>query len=73
TGASASDLRDTLVAQGITINGIAIDRSGSAVIDYYRSEVIGGAGAFVVPARGYHDYPAAIQKKLFREVVAPTS
>lgn len=73
TGASASDLRDTLVAQGITINGIAIDRSGSAVIDYYRSEIIGGAGAFVVPARGYRDYPAAIQKKLFREVVEPTS
>lgn len=56
---------------GITINGVAIDRMGLSVTQFYRNQVITGADAFVMTATGYTDYPRAIRKKLFREVVVP--
>ena len=60
--------RDVAVRAGITINGLAIVHKSPDLVDYYRSEVIGGPGAFVVSARNYDDFPRAILLKLLREI-----
>jgi Ca-activated chloride channel homolog len=65
--------RDMLIAKGVTINGIAIDRRGDTVNQYFRSDIIGGADAFVIPTRGYADYVLSIREKLFRELIEPVS
>lgn len=65
--------RRALIAQGITINGIAIDRVGFSIARYFRTDIIGGQDAFVMPSRGYSDYPRSIREKLFREVIRPSS
>jgi hypothetical protein len=68
--------RDAVVAQGITINGLPIMLKEPIIsmIDipnldvYYEDCVVGGAGAFVVPARNREQFPDAIRKKLVLEV-----
>jgi Ca-activated chloride channel family protein len=72
-GAPTAASRNLLLAQGVTINGIAIDRRGDAVLQYFRSDIIGGLDAFVLPARGYSDYPRSIREKLVRELIVPSS
>ncbi len=72
--------RDAVVAQGITINGLPIMLKEPIIsmIDipnldvYYEDCVVGGAGAFVVPARTLEQFPDAIRKKLVLEVAGLT-
>ena len=70
-GAQPATLRDRAVALGITINGLAILNEEAAVADYYRAQVIGGAGAFVITANDYEAYALAILDKLLREIGGP--
>ncbi len=58
-------------AAGVTVNGLAIDRIGRSITEFYRRHVITGTGSFVITARGYSDYPRAIRLKMLREVVVP--
>jgi len=58
---------------GVVINGLAIDRLGLSVTQYYKGHVTTGRDSFVVTATGYHDYPRAIREKLFRELLPPSS
>ena len=67
-GAEPARLRDQAVARGITINGLAILNEDLTVADYYRAQVIGGAGAFVMSANDYESYALAILTKLLREI-----
>lgn len=67
------DARGRAKASGVVINGLAIDRVGLSVTQYYRGHVTTGKNSFVITARGYHDYPRAIRTKLFRELLPPTS
>ncbi len=67
------DARGRAKAMGVVINGLAIDRLGLSVTQYYRGHVTTGRDSFVVTARGYHDYPRAIRNKLFRELLPPSS
>ncbi|MCG8356779.1 MAG: DUF1194 domain-containing protein [Kiloniellales bacterium] len=60
--------RDGAVAQGITINGLAILDEVPHLQAYYRDYVIGGAGAFVMVASDYQDFAAAMLEKLVREI-----
>lgn len=53
---------------GITINGLVIAGAVPDPAAYYREQVIQGSGAFLVLARDYGDYPAAIIGKLLREI-----
>jgi len=53
---------------GIVVNALAIEETEPDLTAYYFENVIFGAGAFVVTARGFSDYPAAIRRKLLREV-----
>ena len=67
-GAHPAALRDAAVALGITINGLAIVNEDPAVADYYRVNVIGGTGAFIMTANDYESYALAILIKLIKEI-----
>lgn len=70
--------RDRAVAEGITINGLPIvnDRPTFGRMppvpldDYYRDNVIGGPGAFVIVAEDFHSFGNAVKRKLIREIAA---
>jgi len=70
--------RDTVVAKGVTINGLPFvpDPSGGPLslfdlpqLDvYYEDCVIGGAGAFSLPVRSAQEFAEAIRNKLVLEI-----
>lgn len=55
----------------VTVNGLAVGEHEADILDYYLSEVIRGPGAFVESAPRQSDYPAAIRRKLLRELQGP--
>jgi hypothetical protein len=69
-GVPASLGRDQAVAQGITINGLPILTNFSGLDIFFLDNVIGGPGAFSIPARGFKDFNAAILTKLIREIAS---
>lgn len=54
--------------QDITVNGLAIGEHESFLLDYFGRELIRGPGAFVEFAPRQQDFPAAIRRKLIREL-----
>jgi hypothetical protein len=72
--------RDEAVAQGITINGLVIlsqsqvpwnpehTNPPGGLDNYYRENVVGGPGAFVVAADGFESFGKAIIKKMIAEI-----
>lgn len=60
--------RDRAVVRGITVNALAIIDDRENLPRYYKGNLIGGAGAFVTTANHFGDYPAAIKRKLLREL-----
>lgn len=67
-GRAPDRARDTAVATGITINGLAILNEEAGVDRYYADHVIGGPGAFLMTARNYETFERAIRRKLVREI-----
>lgn len=68
-GVAAATGRDRAVAQGITVNGLPILSAQRPTLDvFFMDNVIGGPGAFSIPARGFKDFYNAILTKLIREV-----
>lgn len=70
-GSDVTVIRDSLVRGGVQINGLAIETTDDTLTDYYRKNVIGGPGAFVLTAKTFEDYPRAIRRKLLREITKP--
>jgi hypothetical protein len=80
SGADVAVARDDAVAQGVTINGLVIfsetplswnpDHTNppGGLDNYYRKNVIGGPGAFVLAAQNFNSFGEAIIKKLIAEV-----
>ncbi|MBB4648880.1 hypothetical protein GGQ99_000602 [Aminobacter niigataensis] len=74
-------IRDGVVAQGITINGLPLMTNGgfSNAYDvedldrYYADCVIGGPGAFMIPVNEWSQFPEAIRRKLVMELAGPAS
>ena len=62
--------RDRVVAAGISINALAILTEEPWLEAYYRSNVIGGPGAFVVAARDIGSFADAMLHKLAQEVAS---
>ena len=60
--------RDDAVAQGVTVNGLAILNEEKNLDRHYQDHVIGGPGAFVIEAADYADFSRAILQKLLREI-----
>lgn len=73
-GRPVTPARDEAVAKGITINGLPIMLKKPGSLDdldldlYFRDCVIGGPGAFMVPARERSQFQLAIQTKIILEV-----
>jgi hypothetical protein len=70
-GSAAWLVRDRAVARGITVNGLAILNEDPTLDRYYRTNVIGGTGAFVMTANDYEAYRSAIVSKLIKEIAGP--
>lgn len=64
--------RDRVVAEGIVVNGLAIEVGsnwrGGMLAAAYERDVIGGPGAFVMRAEDRRDFARALRAKLIREV-----
>jgi hypothetical protein len=72
--------RDEAVAAGVTINGLVIlserpmpwnpehTNPPGGLAEYYRNNVVGGPGAFVVVAENFNSFGQAIVKKLIAEI-----
>ena len=61
--------RAQAVARGITVNGLPIIGDWPELEPFFRDNVIGGPGAFYVPAYNFRDFEIAVRKKLIREIV----
>lgn len=57
---------------GVTVNGLVIGadstEDGKILTDFYRDQVLHGAGAFLVLADGFEDFERAMRRKLEREL-----
>jgi hypothetical protein len=60
--------RDEAVAAGVGINGLPILSLEPYLDRYYYDYVIGGPGAFMIPARTYEHFAEAVLRKLILEV-----
>ncbi len=70
SGRSVVNARDDAVAAGVGINGLPILSVEPNLDRYYYSFVIGGPGAFMIPASNYENFADAILKKLILEIAA---
>lgn len=71
-GMPAAVGRDQAVAQGVTVNGLPIIGEFPGLDVFFLDHVIGGPGAFSIPARDYKDFQSAILTKLIREIAGLT-
>ncbi|MGB8534489.1 MAG: DUF1194 domain-containing protein, partial [Pseudolabrys sp.] len=74
--------RDEAVALGISINGLVIlseiplpwnpehTNPPGGLAKYYRDNVIGGPGSFVLEAKDFDSFGEAIVKKMIAEIAA---
>jgi hypothetical protein len=79
-GRDVGTVRDEIVAKGITINGLVIlsqrqvpwnpehTNPPGGLEKYYRDNVIGGPGSFVVAAEGFESFGRAIIRKMIAEI-----
>lgn len=80
SGRPLAQARQEALGQGIVLNGLAVlDRTPQPatamaglppVDEYYRDEVIGGPGAFLMVAEGYEAFAGAVRRKIIREIAA---
>jgi len=69
-GPPPEQVRDRLVASGVTINGLAILKSEPWLDSYYSQYVVGGAGGFLVQVDDFPSFIGAMQQKLITEISA---
>jgi hypothetical protein len=80
SGRDVALARDEALAKGVTINGLVIlsdsplpwnpehTNPPGGLDGYYRNNVIGGAGAFVMVAENHNSFGQAIVKKMIAEI-----
>ena len=73
SGRPVTAARDEAAHAGIAVNGLPILSVEPDLDGYYRDYVIGGPGAFMVPAESYDTFAQAILKKLITEIAAAPS
>ena len=56
--------------ENVTVNGLVIVGNAPELVDYYRTEVIKGPGAFVEVTPDFDNYEQAMKRKLLREIGA---
>lgn len=78
SGRSLAETRQAALDRGIVLNGLAVldrDPSPNAALaglppldEYYRDEVIGGPGSFLMVAEGFEAFETAVRRKIIREI-----
>ncbi len=68
SGPEPSDTRLEALAQGITVNGLAITNNDPQLASYYAAHVIAGPAAFVIRAENFESFAEAFRRKLKREL-----
>jgi len=78
SGPPLAGARAAALDQGIVLNGLAVpDKTPqpSALLagippvdEYYRDQVVGGPGAFLMVAEGYDAFAGAVRRKIIREI-----
>ena len=69
-GRDAGSARDDAVREGVTINGLPILALEPYLDRYYQQHVIGGPGAFMIPAETYEAFGNAVLRKLVLEIAS---
>ena len=69
-GRDVSEARDDAVRAGATVNGLPILAIEPYLDRYFFNHVIGGPGAFMIPAESYEAFADAVVKKLIMEIAA---
>jgi hypothetical protein len=79
-GPDVAEVRDKTVEAGVTINGLAIINDHPAswtfahvqppggLANYYRENVTGGVGSFVLEVHDFHGFGVAMTRKLINEI-----
>src|SRR5262249_9702933 len=69
-GRRVEEVRDEVLAKGITINALPIidDSTPQDLDKYFEGCVTGGPASFVIPAKGFIDFARAIRRKLILEI-----
>lgn len=82
SGRAVTVARDEALAKGVTINGLVILTENSSSFNtehtnppggldnYYRNNVVGGPGAFLMVAENFNSFGQAILNKLIAEIAA---
>jgi len=70
SGRSLADARAASLAAGVTINGLAILGNEAGLEGYYRENVIGGDGSFMLVAEDFNAFSNAMLNKLVREIAS---
>jgi hypothetical protein len=70
SGRLAGFARNEAVTEGIVINGLVILNEEPLLDLYYRENVIGGPGAFLMTVAAFDDFAEAILGKLVREIAS---
>ncbi|HEY2532602.1 MAG TPA: DUF1194 domain-containing protein [Xanthobacteraceae bacterium] len=70
SGRPVTQARDEAVRDGVGINGLPILTLEPGLDRYYYNNVIGGPGAFMIPAESYDTFADAILKKLISEIAS---
>jgi hypothetical protein len=82
SGGDVASARDAAVAAGMTVNGLAIINEQPApwlhahvqppggLAAYYRQNVTGGPGSFVIEVHNFQDFQAGLIRKLVDEIAA---
>jgi hypothetical protein len=79
TGPPVHTVRDEIVMQRITINGLPVISTGDygqgdwgiyygKLEEYYLNCVIGGPRSFAIPAKGFEEFASAVRRKLVLEI-----
>ena len=65
-------VRDELVADGVTVNGLPIleGEEAGTLEQWYREHVVGGPNSFNLPADGFDDFERAFRRKFTAEISA---
>ena len=69
-GRDVREARDEAVRAGVIINGLPIVSLEYDLDKYFFDNVIGGPGAFIVPADSYDNFGQAIVRKLVLEIAS---
>ncbi len=80
SGRPVADARAEALEKGVVLNGLAVLDNAPPpaglnlglppLDDYYREQVIGGPGAFLMVAEGFAAFETAVRRKIIREIAA---